>query len=336
MPKVSVIVPVYNVEKYLNRCIGSILNQTFHDFELILVDDGSTDESGAICDKYKQMDERVITIHKSNAGVSAARNTGLDAASGDYIMFVDSDDYIDSEMLQVMLLSNADIIFSGIRYTNKNMDVLAEYTVPAFEGISLKAYLDTYYIDMNRNYIVCGPYNKLFKGDVMRQFGLRFDERFSICEDGLFVVQYLKQCKTVANVNQCFYNYVQYGVNTLMTRYNENAAAACEELYKAKVLLIESAGEKKKLLFDFVNKETLNLFMAFYSQIYIRSSKAYREKYLKAKEILHNKTFQWLIKNNYGTGFRKWIMKVALFTGCVAFPHFIWSMKHIGKKRMQQ
>ena len=96
--KVSIIVPVYNVEQYLDKCINSILNQTFRDFELILVDDGSTDNSGDICDKYKKIDNRITVIHKKNAGLSSARNTGLKYSKGEYIGFIDSDDYIDKDM----------------------------------------------------------------------------------------------------------------------------------------------------------------------------------------------------------------------------------------------
>ena len=97
MPKVSVIIPVYNVEQYLNRCIDSVLNQTYKDFEIILVDDGSTDKSGEICDVYAEKDSRITVIHKENGGLSDARNFGIDAARGDFLTFLDSDDYFHPE-----------------------------------------------------------------------------------------------------------------------------------------------------------------------------------------------------------------------------------------------
>lgn len=103
MPQLSVIVPVYNAEKFLNTCVDSILNQTFSDLEVILVDDGSPDASGAVCDRYAEEDKRVHVIHQKNAGVSAARNAGLDFASGEYMTFVDSDDFIDAGMYEKML-----------------------------------------------------------------------------------------------------------------------------------------------------------------------------------------------------------------------------------------
>ena len=95
---ISIIVPVYNVEKYLNRCLDSILNQTFTDFELILIDDGSTDSSGAICDEFSLLDQRVVVRHKENGGICSARNLGLDISQGDYIGFCDSDDLINKYM----------------------------------------------------------------------------------------------------------------------------------------------------------------------------------------------------------------------------------------------
>ena len=102
IPKVSIIIPVYNVEKYLNRCIKSILKQTFRDFELILVDDGSPDKCPQLCDDWCKKDKRIWVIHKENGGQSSARNVGLEAARGEYIGFVDSDDWIEKDMLQLL------------------------------------------------------------------------------------------------------------------------------------------------------------------------------------------------------------------------------------------
>lgn len=102
VPKISIIVPVYNVEKYLARCIDSILEQTFSDFECLLIDDGSPDCSGALCDEYAHKDNRIHVIHQKNAGVSAARNRGLDAARGEWICFVDSDDWCAKDMLSLL------------------------------------------------------------------------------------------------------------------------------------------------------------------------------------------------------------------------------------------
>ena len=103
MGKVSIIVPIYNVEKYLSKCIESILSQTYKNIEIILVDDGSPDNSPQICDEYAKKDDRIIVIHKANGGVSSARNAGIDIATGKYIGFVDPDDYIENNMYELMV-----------------------------------------------------------------------------------------------------------------------------------------------------------------------------------------------------------------------------------------
>ena len=114
-PKVSIIVPVYNVEKYLDRCMESLLNQTLKDIEIILVDDGSPDNCPQMCDDYAKTDSRVKVVHKANAGLGYARNSGLDVASGEYVAFVDSDDYVDTKIYESLLLeaenSGADVVF---------------------------------------------------------------------------------------------------------------------------------------------------------------------------------------------------------------------------------
>ena len=103
MDKISVVVPVYNVEKYLRKCIDSIINQTYKNLEIILVDDGSPDKCGEICDEYAKKDNRVKVIHKKNAGVSSARNDGIDNATGEYIIFVDSDDWLEDNAIEIMV-----------------------------------------------------------------------------------------------------------------------------------------------------------------------------------------------------------------------------------------
>ena len=133
MPLISVIVPVYNVEPYLDRCVRSILAQSYADWELILVDDGSPDRCPEMCDAYATKDKRIKVVHKSNGGLSDARNHGLNVATGDYVLFVDSDDYIHPEMLRTMSLlgaqEDADIVqCSYIRGTSESFPTIKEHT----------------------------------------------------------------------------------------------------------------------------------------------------------------------------------------------------------------
>lgn len=193
MPKVSVIVPVYNTEKYLPRCIDSILAQTFTDFELILVNDGSTDNSGKICDGYAKKDSRIVVIHKDNGGVSSARNRGIDMAHGEWITFVDSDDelYDRDSLNQLQLLINDDIEFviAGYVYCNEfgivtyKINESVEQTINPIDGIFL------YYRPKYFRYLghIC---SKLYNNALIKTNKLKFNEDISYNEDGLFHVQY--------------------------------------------------------------------------------------------------------------------------------------------------
>ena len=124
MEKVSVIIPVYNSEKYLKSCIESIRKQTYTDLEIILVDDGSTDKSGKICDEYMKMDTRIVAIHQENQGVSTARNNGLKAATGKYVRFIDSDDYIGADniknMVSAIIENGSDLAVQNLTFSYKN------------------------------------------------------------------------------------------------------------------------------------------------------------------------------------------------------------------------
>ena len=130
MPKLSIILPVYNVEKYLPDCLTSILNQTYDDFELIIIDDGSTDQSLSICKAYELKDTRIRVYSQCNAGLSAARNKGIDCSQGTYLAFVDSDDTIDSEMYETMMSaleeSEVDIVVCGHRVVSENGEIIEE------------------------------------------------------------------------------------------------------------------------------------------------------------------------------------------------------------------
>lgn len=138
---ISVIVPVYNVQNYLNECVESIVSQSYKKLEIILVDDGATDNSGVICDEWKEKDNRIIVVHKKNAGLGFARNSGLEVTTGDYVMFIDSDDYIASDMIErlydVAVKTNSDTVYCGLTrvFTDgSKIPVPAAYNNQSFEG----------------------------------------------------------------------------------------------------------------------------------------------------------------------------------------------------------
>ena len=219
MPRLSVIVPVYNVETYLPVCIDSILSQTVRELELILIDDGSPDSCGRICDKYAATDARVLVLHQENRGVSAARNAGLRIASGEYIGFVDPDDWIAPEMYAKLLDAAQDhaaqIAACGFTFCDETGNSRYDQTV--LQGVfDREELLMSIYGMPNRLHgSMC---NKIFAGDILRN--LQFDELVTIGEDWLMLYECYCRAERAVTVSDCLY-YVR-GRRGSATR-NENA-----------------------------------------------------------------------------------------------------------------
>jgi glycosyltransferase involved in cell wall biosynthesis len=204
VPEISIIVPVYGVEKYLDKCVKSILNQTFKDFELILVDDGSPDNCGAMCDAYAEIDDRIVVVHKENGGLSAARNAGIEIARGRYLGFVDSDDYIETDMYELLYTNlkkeAADLSIVGLfdLYAGKEPEIKKhEYIVTDMLGAA-KIILEGKLVSVN-------AYNKLYKKEIFEH--VRYPEG-RITEDAAVILKVLEQTtKVVIDTNQKYYYY---------------------------------------------------------------------------------------------------------------------------------
>lgn len=212
MPKVSVIVPVYNTEQYLPRCIDSILAQTFTDFELILVNDGSTDNSGKICNEYAQKDPRIVVIHKGNGGASSARNKGIDIAQGEWISFVDSDDeyYNDDSLfyLYSQITNNIELVIGGYVHCDKD-GIIYSISDRVINEVSAINGIKLYYKPEYYNYLglTC---IKLYNRQFLLKNNLRFNEQLTYNEDGLLHVQYCSLIKgNIKFFTLPFYKYYQ-------------------------------------------------------------------------------------------------------------------------------
>ena len=215
MAKLSIIVPIYNVEEYLPKCIESILKQSYRDFELILVDDGSPDNSPAICDEYAKKDDRIIVIHKPNGGVSSARNAGLDRATGKYLGFVDPDDYIEEKMYELMIKEleskQANLAICGYDYVNENYIIERPYNVRENEQLTQKQFMSMEF-DMPptvRHVLM----NKLFLAETFNE--IRFPEGLHSAEDVYVLNEYSKRVTRAVFVHQPLYkNLVRNGSAT--------------------------------------------------------------------------------------------------------------------------
>ena len=201
MIKVSIIVPVYNVAPFLDECIASILSQSYTEWEAILVDDGSTDGSSNICDCWSKKDSRIKVIHQSNSGVSTARNNGIDAACGEYITFVDSDDYVDANYLQEMInaakKSDCDIVVSGLKQIFSNGE--EKIFTPSKECcFTLSQENCATFVELNEKYLLYGPTNKLYCSNIIKGNNIVFKKGISYGEDLLFNYDYLNYTKSIA------------------------------------------------------------------------------------------------------------------------------------------
>lgn len=193
-PFFSIIIPVYNVSRYLRRCIDSVLSQSYGDFELLLVDDGSSDDSGAICDEYAEKDDRIKVFHKKNGGVSSARNKGIDEARGNYVVFVDSDDYILSDRLSQIL-----------KLSDNNPDIIVEYYATPAEHKYKYKLIDIQDFDIIRNVGVI--WTSAFRNKVLKENNIHFDETIWHGEDSLFVLDFFYRCNTIIFADEYGYVY---------------------------------------------------------------------------------------------------------------------------------
>lgn len=211
--RISIIIPVYNAEEFLDRCLNSILIQNYYSFEVILVNDGSTDSSPMICERYSSMDPRFRTIHQENMGVSAARNAGLNIADGRYIMFVDSDDALTPGALNAMSEvtdSDPDFVIGGFNIYNGG--IFYSDLLPHGSGFYGPESMDRFLTDTMRTVgeLFRGPWAKLYRRSIIRRQSLKFDTGLSYAEDKLFLYGFLKYASSASSVSVPVYDYYRH------------------------------------------------------------------------------------------------------------------------------
>ena len=223
-PLVSVIVPVFNAEKYLPRCIKSILEQTYENIELLLINDGSGDRSGKICDDYAAKDARIKVIHKDNGGVSLARNMGMDESRGEFIVFVDSDDWIEKTAIEHMVAAicreKTEIVM--LSFDNRNNKVIT----PKF-GIKCNI-LDIHtskamrWKELFEHGISHTVWGKLFSSEIIKEKNIRFDSHMTYGEDAKFLFDYLNNCEKIYVLDEVGYHYNKLNENAATRKYHSN------------------------------------------------------------------------------------------------------------------
>ena len=282
VPKISIIVPVYKVEPYIHKCVDSILNQTFKDFELILVDDGSPDNCGKICDEYGQKDNRVIVIHKANEGISSARNAGLDIARGEYIGFVDSDDYIEKDMYEILynicednkcdIASCSSIIYFQEKTVINGGHRLIIHNKEEAMRVMLEGELYDEVV-----------WVKLFKKSVIED--IRFPVG-KIYEDTAFTYKVINNSKRVATIGEPKYNYIKHE-NSIMSNAIQDIKIDAVIAYKDMYKFME---KKYPGLCDLVALKLANSSMIVMNLMAKKENfRDYKDNYYKVSKILNSK-----------------------------------------------
>lgn len=272
---VSIIVPIYNSEKYLNRCIDSLINQTYPYIEILLINDGSIDNSEKICLEYQKNDSSVKYIKKVNTGVSDTRNFGINEARGDIICFVDSDDYIENDlvekMLECMTKYEADLVYSTI-----NNKALNNYYL----------YNKNKYIDVLKNNQITGYcWNKLYKKDIIIKNKIKFNKNIQVCEDLLFNIEYLQHTNKIAYCSYNLYHYMDNQSSIVNTK-NFKKWSSYIEAYN--------------IMLDFyknLDKKTYHIFLYNYLIANVNVRRNYKEELKKNKDLLD------MINNNISNYF---------------------------------
>ena len=234
-PSVSVIVPVYNTAKYLHRCLDSILQQSFNDFEVLLVDDGSTDNSGEICDEYALKDSRIRVFHKGNGGVASAREIGNENAVGFYSIHVDSDDWIEKKMLERMYeeaqISHWDVLIADFYNDDKGETIYIHQQPSASNSEQVLK-------DILQNKLFGSLWHKLIRHSLYREYNIHFIEEINYCEDVLVLVQLLQHSVRVGFMNEAFYHYDFSNTNSITRNYTINTFRMRKQfVFKLKELL---------------------------------------------------------------------------------------------------
>ncbi|MBR6778574.1 MAG: glycosyltransferase [Clostridia bacterium] len=304
---ISVIIPVYKVEEYIDKCIQSVVNQTYKNLEIILIDDGSPDNCPKICDQWAKKDGRIKVVHKPNGGVSSARNCGLDMATGDYVTFVDSDDFIELTMYEKLISSiienNSDLALCGFCnvYENGIKEVVVEKNLSVINASNIFDYYvlsnshkidNIVYLDGIMAYTCRALYSKkIIKNN-------RFEQEIKYCEDLLFNLNVIDKNTKISVVNENLYNYYQRVTSAVHNASEKTVVAKFKYLEKVLPILENKISDDSFKIFKF------SIYKIIYLDLLKTGSKTIYKKYikeLKSKKLI-NKICYKLFKRNQ-TGF---------------------------------
>lgn len=318
---VTVVVPVYNVEKYVEKCITSIVEQTYKNLEIIIINDGSSDNSPKICDEFAKIDSRIKVIHKKNEGAGMARNTGLSQANGDYICFFDSDDYIEPDTIEISLKTalstNADMVLFGHDVVSINGKIISTqipcppktlYEGEEIKNVLLPMELSSYQTKNEDWKISLSACNKLYSMKIITESGWNFvSERVVLSEDHYSLTELHQSLNRVAIIDQVLYHYVVN--NTSFSRkIDPNRFDLVKNFYNKMIVLSE-----RMMLEEVLNQPiklvSFGLAISSMKQI-VKSDLSFKRRYEKIKEIVNDAQIREIVKttNTKNLGLQKTIL----------------------------
>lgn len=291
MCRVSIVIPIYNSEKYIRECIEMVLCQTYKNFELLLIDDGSTDDSGDICKEYEKRDSRIKYYYKENSGVADTRNFGINCATAPYIMFIDSDDYIFSNTIENLILGIQNSEFSMCGYEifdDTNNKLLHSYKCPGFEGdIAGFANRISSYISPP---FLLGPCFKMFRTHIIRNNNIMFPIELSYGEDAIFVLNYLMFVHSVCCCDYVGYRYRRHGNKSLSTSFRKDKIDINMQINELILRLLSKFGVENRE--SFLGQRNIEVFVSFIREM-MKSKVPYHEK----KRLFYKKAEEYSILN---------------------------------------
>lgn len=300
MDKVTVVVPIYNTEKYIKKCIDSIINQTYSNLEIILVDDESPDCCPQICDEYQKIDSRIKVIHKKNEGLGYVRNTGINVCTGEYLTFVDSDDWIDNNHIENLVkeIQESDMVIASAKLCKENGDLIRKRPLEINNITQHELALDMIAPGGKANNelaVAMSVCFNLYKTKIIRDHELNFySERDTVGEDLFFNLEYILLCKKVNVVNLYGYNYRTFE-KSISHRYDPNRITRTEEYYNRLNTMIDNLGLRNEIDYR-VERSTISKFRVAINNA-MKSNIRLTTKYSIVKNILNNKVLIECLKN---------------------------------------
>lgn len=283
MVKYSIIVPVYNVDKYLAKCLDALLGNDRTDFEVLLINDGSKDNSIAICQKYAKQDERIVLIDQPNMGLSGARNTGIENARGEYLLFVDSDDWVSEDyldMIDTTMISDCDVVVFGYTNLNDSTGVKHIYDLKnaTYKGLKIGEGI----AELDRmGYLFNLVWNKVYRKNLLGK--LRFEKGLTYCEDIVFNSELFKKVHSVSFSDMKYYYYRSSDSSLTNNRYYPNYGELSDKAIKARLSIYEYYGIDN-LHQDILNSKELAYRLGEISNLYRSKSPL---KYVDRVNVLH-------------------------------------------------